>query len=60
MRNSLRKSLDDIKAYLNGDKSRVTETVYDVEFVCINGHDRCYEGPFEGCPYCERRATRRP
>lgn len=21
---------------------------------CVNGHDRCYEGPVEDCPYCER------
>ncbi len=24
---------------------------------CVNGHDRCYEGPFEGCPYCERKVS---
>jgi hypothetical protein len=24
------------------------------ELVCINGHDRCYLGPDERCPYCER------
>jgi hypothetical protein len=21
---------------------------------CVNGHDRCYLGPDENCPYCER------
>lgn len=21
---------------------------------CTNGHDRCYLGPDEDCPYCER------
>lgn len=23
--------------------------------VCENGHDRCYEGAFEGCPYCSTK-----
>lgn len=23
--------------------------------VCVSGHDRCHEGAFEGCPYCEHR-----
>ena len=23
---------------------------------CVNGHDRCYEGPDESCPYCEKRS----
>jgi hypothetical protein len=21
---------------------------------CVNGHDRCYMGPDDDCPYCER------
>lgn len=25
------------------------------KLVCVNGHDRCYEGPSETCPYCELR-----
>ena len=25
--------------------------------VCVNGHDRCYLGPDEDCPYCERKQT---
>ena len=23
---------------------------------CVNGHDRCYEGPDDSCPYCEKRS----
>jgi hypothetical protein len=26
---------------------------------CVNGHDRCHEGPSEECPYCERVAEKR-
>jgi len=26
-----------------------------LERVCVNGHDRCYEGPSVDCPYCELR-----
>lgn len=29
--------------------------VFTMKLVCVNGHDRCYEGPTENCPYCERR-----
>lgn len=31
------------------------EPNYDYELVCVNGHDRCESGPFDGCPYCEKR-----
>lgn len=26
----------------------------DQELKCVNGHDRCYLGPSDDCPYCER------
>jgi hypothetical protein len=26
----------------------------DYDLKCVNGHDKCYEGPFDGCPYCVR------
>jgi len=22
---------------------------------CVNGHDRCYLGPSDDCPYCEKK-----
>lgn len=25
------------------------------KLVCVNGHDRCHEGPSDACPYCEKR-----
>jgi hypothetical protein len=26
---------------------------------CVNGHDRCYEGTSEDCPYCEHTSDPR-
>jgi transposase len=28
--------------------------VADYDLKCTNGHDRCYMGPSDDCPYCER------
>ena len=28
--------------------------ISEIEPKCVNGHDRCAEGPFDACPYCER------
>lgn len=25
-----------------------------IKIVCVSGHDRCYEGASEDCPYCEK------
>lgn len=38
--------------------SAVTDEMAEPEYIlkCVNGHDRCYEGPDENCPYCERIA----
>lgn len=35
-------------------------TAYDhfkeyLDPVCVNAHDKCYEGASDSCPYCERK-----
>lgn len=32
----------------------LNKTWFEGDLICINGHDRCDGGAFEGCPYCER------
>lgn len=32
-----------------------TKREEEYELVCVNGHDCCWAGPFDNCPYCERR-----
>ena len=31
----------------------------EYEYVCVNGHDRCYLGPTSDCLYCEQREKER-
>ena len=63
------KAFDEIKAQLEAaeydhaildggallDMSGIGLTRAKMTLVCVNGHDRCAGGPFEGCPYCEEK-----
>lgn len=37
------------------DFPEATPSPEEAELKCVNGHDRCYLGPDEDCPYCERK-----